>query len=105
MSEIKKHSLEGITIVLVGNQIDKEERVVTNQEGKSKANELGIDFFEHFCYNFDKCLLIFLDFFRSLFIYYCLILICNADKSRFCSIYQCKNSALLKSNSFREMDI
>lgn len=46
MSEIQKHALEGVVKVLVGNQIDKENRDVARQEGKSKADELGVEYFE-----------------------------------------------------------
>ena len=46
ISEIQKHALEGVVKVLVGNQIDKEERLVSKQEGKAKADELGVEFFE-----------------------------------------------------------
>lgn len=46
MSEIKKHALEDVIKVLVGNQIDKENREVASQEGKSKAEELGVEYFE-----------------------------------------------------------
>jgi len=46
MSEIQKHALEDITKVLVGNQIDKEIREVTSEEGRNKAQELGVEYFE-----------------------------------------------------------
>ena len=46
MTEIQKHAIDGVTKVLVGNQIDKNERQVTTQEGQNKAAELGVEFFE-----------------------------------------------------------
>ena len=46
MSEIQKHAIENVVKVLVGNQIDKEERVIQKSEGKAKAEELGVEYFE-----------------------------------------------------------
>jgi Ras-related protein Rab-8A len=46
MSEIQKHAIENVTKVLVGNQIDKEDRVVQKSEGKLKADQLGVEYFE-----------------------------------------------------------
>lgn len=46
MSEIQKHSMEGVIKVLVGNQIDKEDRQVTKKEGEEKADQLGVRYFE-----------------------------------------------------------
>lgn len=46
MGEIQKHALEGVTKVLVGNQIDKTERTISSAEGKKKAEQLGVEYFE-----------------------------------------------------------
>jgi Ras-related protein Rab-8A len=46
MAEISKHAAEGVLKVLVANQIDKEGPQVTKQEGKRKADEFGVEFFE-----------------------------------------------------------
>ena len=46
MTEMQKNSLGGVVKVLVGNQIDKTDRHITQTEGRAKANELGIPYFE-----------------------------------------------------------
>ena len=46
MTEIQKHSIDGVIKVLVGNQIDKTDRQITKNEGENKANELGVQYFE-----------------------------------------------------------
>lgn len=46
MAEIQKHALDGVTKVLVGNQIDRPDRVITTNEGKIKAELLGVEYFE-----------------------------------------------------------
>ena len=46
MSEIQKHAIENVVKVLVGNQIDREERVIQKSEGKAKAEEFGVEYFE-----------------------------------------------------------
>jgi GTPase SAR1 family protein len=38
--------LEGVTKVLVGNQIDKDDRKVSTEEGRLRAKELGVEYFE-----------------------------------------------------------
>ena len=50
MSSIKNAANENISIVLVGNKCDLEEkREVTNEEGKEKANAYNVPFFETSC--------------------------------------------------------
>lgn len=46
MSEIQKHALDEVVKVLVGNQVDKDGRVVSEAEGSSKAREFGVEYFE-----------------------------------------------------------
>lgn len=46
MSEIQKHALDDVVKVLAGNQVDKEGRVVSMTEGKQKAEEFGVEYFE-----------------------------------------------------------
>jgi Ras-related protein Rab-8A len=46
MSEIQKHALAGVVKVLVGNQIDKEDRQISTEEGSKMAAQMGVEFFE-----------------------------------------------------------
>ena len=60
VNEIKNNSPEEAVLFLVGNKTDlTKERVITYQEGKNKADELGISFAEVSAKNGDNILLLF----------------------------------------------
>jgi small GTP-binding protein len=46
MDSIRETASENIDIILVGNKIDREGRVVSEQEGKALGDEYGVPYFE-----------------------------------------------------------
>ncbi len=44
--EINKYAPDGISKILIGNKNDRSDRLVSNDEGQSLANELNIPFME-----------------------------------------------------------
>lgn len=46
LKEVQKYSNEGTCKLLIGNKADREDRVVTFEEGQQLADELGVPFLE-----------------------------------------------------------